>query len=217
MIKYIFYILLYMENKDIILFILVICVIYLLYKVNKKETFIGTTTSGVTTTGITTTQSTGDRIIREINKNIGNRVDAYLAKRKDLPITESIKNLGSLADKIQNANGHFRMPANIEVDSVTITNGQIGDNEVRYRIGIEDGKLGITKIDSDNNRITDGDIVLDGNVKTNGTLSISNDGHTSVLSVKTSDKSTNLVQQGEETHSLNIDTSIKFTNEKVMD
>ena len=170
-----------MENKDIILIIFFILILYLLYcDMNNKKQFNelkenftteGVTTTGVTTTGVTTTGVTTKAIESESDKIIGSRVDAYLAKRKDIPISESIKNLGILSKKLQNAYGNFRIPANIEVDSITITDGNPGD-EVRYQIGIEGGKLGITRIDSNNNRIKDGDIVLDGNVRTVGNSSI---------------------------------------------
>tara|TARA_Y100000589_G_scaffold330921_1_gene382208 strand:+ start:511 stop:1140 length:630 start_codon:yes stop_codon:yes gene_type:complete len=66
-------------EKDIILFIIVICVIYLLYKVNKKEK------------------------------------ESFNATSNDIPITESIKNLGIIAKEIQR-DGNLTVPANLNVN-----------------------------------------------------------------------------------------------------
>ena len=67
-----------MENKDIILFILIICVLYLLYCNERKEQF------------------------RETSSNTNQK------------ITESIKNLGIIANKLQK-DGNFTFPADLIV------------------------------------------------------------------------------------------------------
>ena len=94
-----------MDNKDIILFILVICVVYLLYCNERKESFVnGTTTStnvnGTTTsTNVTTTATqipeniTMEGIRNIIRKEVNDRV----VKKDNISISESIKNLGILA------------------------------------------------------------------------------------------------------------------------
>ena len=65
-----------MENKEIILFIIIIINIYLLYKMNKKESFT--------------------------NSN------------ESITITESIKNLGTIAAEIQK-DGNYKFPGNIVI------------------------------------------------------------------------------------------------------
>ena len=75
-----------MENKEIILFIIIIINIYLLYKMNKKESFT--------------------------NSN------------ESITITESIKNLGTIAAEIQK-DGNYKFPGNIIIphDSKIIFEG----------------------------------------------------------------------------------------------
>ena len=82
-----------MENKDIILFILVICVIYLLYCNGNKESF--------------TNNATDERIVQLIEQKF--------TQLSNESITESIKNLGLIAKEIQEANGEFEFPANVKV------------------------------------------------------------------------------------------------------
>ena len=72
-----------MENKDIILFIIVIIVVYLLYKMNKE--------------------------IKDLKESFTNNATGTES------VTESIKNLGCMAKRIQNANGDFTFPANIVI------------------------------------------------------------------------------------------------------
>ena len=72
-----------MENKDIILFIIVIIVIYLLYKMNKE--------------------------IKDLKESFTNNATGTES------VTESIKNLGCIAKRIQNANGDFTFPANVNI------------------------------------------------------------------------------------------------------
>lgn len=78
-----------MNNNNLILFILVICVIYLLYKVNKKENFTNNATDAETIT-----------------------------------ITESIKNLGLIAQEIQKG-GSYRFPGNVIVPGNLSVTGNI--------------------------------------------------------------------------------------------
>jgi hypothetical protein len=94
-----------MENKDIILIITVLIVLYLLYcvnNINNKEKFTETTSA----TSIT----------KEIEDLIDNKVDRRLTIRDNTSITESIKNLGILAQSIQNENG-YTFPSNLNVTS----------------------------------------------------------------------------------------------------
>lgn len=85
-----------MENKDIVLILLVISVLYLLYCNNLKEKFSETPSS----TTVTNTE------------------------RSQVSITESIKNLGILANKIQE-NGDFTFPANLNVTGNLRTFGNL--------------------------------------------------------------------------------------------
>ena len=75
-----------MENKDIILFILVMCVLYLILCDNKKN-----------------------KEIKDLKESFTNNATGTES------VTESIKNLGCMAKKIQNANGDFTFPANLKV------------------------------------------------------------------------------------------------------
>ena len=177
-----------MENKDIILIILVIIVLYLLFcdmnnkkQINKlKETF---TTEGVTTT-----------TVNPVDDEIKNKIDLYLAERKEIPITESIKNLGILAKRIQNgefltAPGHFTIEGDLKVKG---------------------------KITGGDELIVNSNISTGGNINTNGnitlTKNIDNTNRTTTLSLEKSRITPQLSDQSE-THSLNINSSIKFTND----
>ena len=212
-----------MENKDIILIILVIIVLYLLFcdMNNKKQ--INELKENFTATGITTSGVTTKAIESESDKIIGSRVDAYLAKRKDIPISESIKNLGILSQKLQNAKGNFRIPANIETDSIILTNGLAEEKEIRYKIGIVGETLGISQIDNNGQIINTGSLFLNSDLIVNNDLLAKKDIKLSkdidekerivTLSVDKSEITDELKEhQGTETHSLNIDTSIKFNN-----
>ena len=75
-----------MKNKDIILFILAICVLYLILCDNKKN-----------------------KEIKDLKESFTNNATG------DEGITESIKNLGIIAGQIRKANGDFEFPANLKV------------------------------------------------------------------------------------------------------
>jgi len=110
-----------MKNKDIIILVLFIIILYLIHCDNNKnkrinhieEKFSGTTSS---LTEEERKNSYAQSIIDEFNKNIGIRIDTYLGQRKDIPITESIKNLGIIANKLQNNNGTMVIPSHIDVE-----------------------------------------------------------------------------------------------------
>ena len=152
-----------MENKDIILFIIVICVIYLLYKVNKKEkeSFNDTTSStgdttsstGVTSTGVTTTATPlpEDITLEDIDRIVSRKIHNLNTERSQVNITESIKNLGILARRMnQSIDGQSKLvlPSDLEVT------GNI------YNIQSND-------INSDN--ITGNNITSNGNICINNT------------------------------------------------
>ena len=88
-----------MENKDIILFILVIVVVYLLYRdiCNRREKFAETTSS--------TSSSTGAKPTTTIPTKNG----------ESMSITEAIKNLGIIAKQLQKDN-NFVFPGNLTVE-----------------------------------------------------------------------------------------------------
>jgi len=100
-----------MKNKDIILFILTICIIYLLYCNSNKEPF---------TAESSTPMSSNNDIINLIN----NAVDKKMTNRNNITITDSIKNLGLLAKKIQNKNG-YTFPSNLNVTSDLNITGEL--------------------------------------------------------------------------------------------
>ena len=158
-----------MNHKDIILFILIICVLYLLYKVNKiqKESFTSTS-SGVTTP------------TNPVDEEIKNKIDRYLANRKEIPITESIKNLGIIAKKLQ------------EESSLTVPGDFVVDGNLRVN-----GNIQLSKNIDGEDRLT--------------TLSLEKSKITKELQEPYENR---LLKFQEESHSLNIDSSIKFTNEK---
>ena len=159
-----------MENKDIILFIIVICVIYLLYKVNKKEkeSFNDTTSStsvtstGVTSTGVTTTATPlpEDITLEDIDRIVSRKIHNLNTERSQVNITESIKNLGILARRMnQSIDGQSKLvlPSDLEVT------GNI------YNIQSND-------INSDNitgNNIT-GNNITGNNITSNGNICINN-------------------------------------------
>ena len=99
-----------MENKDIILFILTICVIYLLY-CNKKNRNHESFVSG------------------SIRQAIIDEVEARTNQVHNESITESIKNLGLLAKEIQQNNGAYRFPANLTAEKF-IVSGNSEDAQV---------------------------------------------------------------------------------------
>tara|TARA_Y100000589_G_scaffold330921_1_gene382207 strand:+ start:64 stop:426 length:363 start_codon:yes stop_codon:yes gene_type:complete len=107
-----------MENKDIILFILTICVIYLLYcNKNKNHESFPESTSGIS-------GRLREAIVEEITK-MKNEIT-------NKSITESIKNLGLLAKEIQDNNGAYRFPADLTAAKF-IASGQIDDAKLCIR------------------------------------------------------------------------------------
>ena len=106
-----------MENKDIILFILVICVIYLLYCNGNKESFATDTSSA-------TSNTTSDAANNEPDERIVRLIERKFTQLSNENITESIKNLGIIAKKIQQK-GDFTFPANLNVSSDLNVTGKL--------------------------------------------------------------------------------------------
>ena len=108
-----------MNYKDIILFIVILIVIYLLYKINKleKEKF----------TSISTPTSISQQIIDEITRRI--------TAQSNETITESIKNLGLLVRQIQTADGTLRLPANVVITGNLRVQGE-GGIKLRNEVSI---------------------------------------------------------------------------------
>ena len=102
-----------MENKDIILFILTICVIYLLY-CNKNKNHESFAVSGA------------------MRQTIVDEITARLNEITNESITESIKNLGLLAKEIQDNNGAYRFPADLTAEKF-IASGPIDDAKLCIR------------------------------------------------------------------------------------
>ena len=94
-----------MENKDIILIILIIIVLYLLFCDNRKNKKIQKLEENFSATTSVTTSP--------VNEEIKSEIEKYLAERRDIPITESIKNLGIIARKLQD--GGITIPGNITI------------------------------------------------------------------------------------------------------
>ena len=120
-----------MENKDIILIIIVICVIYLLYCNERKESFNDTTSStGVTSsTGLTTTVTPlpEDITLEDIDRIVSRKIQDLNTERSQVNITESIKNLGILARRMnQSIDGQSKLvlPSHLEVT------GNIQSNDI---------------------------------------------------------------------------------------
>jgi hypothetical protein len=138
-----------MENKDIILFILVIIVLYLLYCDNKKNKEIKELKENFSETSSSVS-------IPPVDREIKDKIDKYLAERKDIPITESIKNLGILAKRLQE--GHFlNVPGDFVIE---------GDLKVTGSINTDDELYVKKQIKSD------GELNIDGNIRTNGNLKV---------------------------------------------
>ena len=94
-----------MENKDIILIIIVLINIYLLYKMNKVESF---------TNGVTTSSAASVNQVDILNQHINNEVQRRFIQLSSQNISDSIKNLGLIAKKIQEE-GNFTFPSNLNV------------------------------------------------------------------------------------------------------
>jgi hypothetical protein len=114
-----------MENKDIILFILTICVIYLIYCNGNKESFTSTSiasaTSSASIASATTSAST------ELDERILQLVEERIRQISTESITDSIKNLGLIAKEIQK-DGDLKLPANLNVTGDLDVTGDITSN-----------------------------------------------------------------------------------------
>ena len=106
-----------MNNKDIILFILVICVIYLLYCNNKKESFAN----------------------NEPDERIVQLIEQKFTQLSNESITDSIKNLGIMAKRIQE-DGNFTFPANLRVPGDLVVDGNLRVNGKTNNL-VVDGNL----------------------------------------------------------------------------
>jgi hypothetical protein len=136
-----------MNNKDIILFILIICVIYLLYCNCNKESFNDTTSS----TGVTTTSTPlpDDITLEDIEKIFERKIQDLNTERSQVSITESIKNLGILAKRMnQSIDGQSKLvlPSDLEVigniqsnniksDNICINNTCINEEHLKVLTG----------------------------------------------------------------------------------
>ena len=109
-----------MENKDIILIIIIIFNIYLLYKMNKNESFA----NGVTTSSISTTEPSVNQV-DILNQYINNEFQRRFNQLSSQNISDSIKNLGLIAKKIQDNDGDFTFPANLKVYNDLTVNGNV--------------------------------------------------------------------------------------------
>ena len=108
-----------MENKDIILFILIIYLLYCnSYKEPFTEFFTGSSTS-VSTTG-SSTESDEKRIATLVEKNF----EKKFTQLSNETITDSIKNLGLLAKEIQKG-GDLTLPANLNVTADLNVTGKL--------------------------------------------------------------------------------------------
>ena len=104
-----------MENKDIILFILIIYLLYCnSYKEPFTEFFTGSSTS-VSTTGSSTESD---------EKRIATLVEKKFTQLSNETITDSIKNLGLLAKEIQKG-GDLTLPANLNVTADLNVTGKL--------------------------------------------------------------------------------------------
>ena len=93
-----------MENKDIILFIVVICIVYLLYCNGNKESFANGTSSNTTSSDAN----------NELDERIVRLIEQKFTQLSNESITDSIKNLGIIAKKIQQK-GDLTFPANVNI------------------------------------------------------------------------------------------------------
>ena len=107
-----------MENKDIILFILIICVIYLLYCNSYKEPFTEFFTGSSTSVSTTGSSTESDE------KRIATLVEKKFTQLSNETITDSIKNLGLLAKEIQKG-GDLTLPANLNVTADLNVTGKL--------------------------------------------------------------------------------------------
>ena len=129
-----------MNNKDIILFIIVICVIYLLYCNERKESFT-TTSTNVTTTA---TPLPEDITLQDIDRIVSRKIQDLNTERSQVSITESIKNLGILAKRMnQSIDGQSKLvlPSDLEVtgniksDNICINNTCINEEHLKVLTG----------------------------------------------------------------------------------
>lgn len=150
-----------MENKDIILFILVIIVLYLLFCDNRKNKKIQKLEEQFTAT---TSSSSDNNNAVALDAFIKGKIEKYFNDRKEIPITESIKNLGILAKALQKDN-EVTVPGNLRVfGEIKVGNNQVPNREVsqfniesdgRAVLYNNEGKIirELFKIDSDNNLV----------------------------------------------------------------
>ena len=130
-----------MKNKDIILIFLVIIVLYLLFCDNRKNKEIKELKENFSTTTSSSASSSTSTTINNIDQEIRDKVEQYLAKRKEIPITESIKNLGIIAKKLQedqflNLPGDFVIDGDLKVKGKINTDGGITSNNYIYTKGL---------------------------------------------------------------------------------
>ena len=144
-----------MENKDIILFILAIIVLYLLFCDNKKNKEIEELKEkfSVTTSTISSKDDKMEIFIKD-------KVDKYLNNKKDIPISESIKNLGILAKALQN-DKEVTVPGNLRVLGELNTNADKNQQYGPFKV-YDNGSATFTHnnktlftIDSNNNLVFD--------------------------------------------------------------
>lgn len=103
-----------MENKDIIILILFVIILYLIYCDNNKnkrikrieEKFDDPVGSEI---------NEEHKFMNKMMETIEGRVDNYLGQRAEVPLSESIKNLGVFAKKLQDNDGNLVIPANVQI------------------------------------------------------------------------------------------------------
>lgn len=132
-----------MQNKDIIILILLISLIYLFYCKNKKENF----TEGDVTTSSTVINK--DITLEEIKNLIKKEVNSVVVAKDNTSITESIKNLGIIAKKI-NTDNFLSVPSNFNVlgNALAVSVGTIiiwGKEEPPYPNSINHSYFEISK------------------------------------------------------------------------
>lgn len=148
-----------MDKKDIIIILLILILLYFVYcNYNNKninnENF---------------TQTDNQDIIDNFNKSLETRVDLYLASRKDIRITESIKNLGLLADRIQNSDGNLVVPANVQIrGKLTVVN----DEDEQEILSTDNNSLRVNNINVSNINAINDDININSQIISNDDINI---------------------------------------------
>ena len=150
-----------MDKKDIIIILLIFILLYFVYcNYNNKninnENF---------------TQIDNQAIIDNFNKTLETRVDLYLANRKDVQITESIKNLGLLADRIQNSDGNLVIPANVQIrGKLTVVNDE-NEQEI-LSIDKDNNSLKVDNLNVSNINAINDDININSQIMSNDDINI---------------------------------------------